>query len=550
MKTVGGLLKQLYSRQKYLSTTYLVILLLTTLLMTSVPMGIKYMLDSILIKGNSDLFFSFSIGIVVVFSISVLLNFLSVIINNRIMNNSNIFLRRKVLTKIEKARVDEIDTFGKGKLVQVIQKDLPVCQSVITTSIFQVIIQCLSFLVIVGFLFYLNIKLTLLLMIIIPLYFLIYTVFSKRAKHINKNFIIQKDYLTSSIQQIHSNYLIVKKYKSNSRFLKNYLSSIENIYDWYNRQGKLKGVVKLLNGGLQIFAFLSIFIYGGLLTLEGSLSVGAFVAYIMYLVTFFDPIDRLMSTTIDIKASFVSIQRVSELLSLQEEELIQEKGNHINDGNIILKDFDLKVKKKQLVQNLNVNIVPGKFNVLLGKNGVGKTTLIYYFARFYHAPGDNIFIDTVDINNYTIKHVREKTVVLFQKTQFISNLIMDHLETDGKASRQESMVTNFIQEKKKIFEGKTYIDELSGGQQQLLAFLHAMLSYPKILIIDEAFSSMDKNTKKESIRILRKLQSIITIIFVTHNDIDYTSEDNIIRLDVEDNYEHRLKATALHNIKS
>src|SRR5690625_2496905 len=141
MKTVGGLLKQLYSRQKYLSTTYLVILLLTTLLMTSVPMGIKYMLDSILIKGNSDLFFSFSIGIVVVFSISVLLNFLSVIINNRIMNNSNIFLRRKVLTKIEKARVDERDTFGKGKLVQVIQKDLPAYQSVITTSIFQAITQ-------------------------------------------------------------------------------------------------------------------------------------------------------------------------------------------------------------------------------------------------------------------------------------------------------------------------------------------------------------------------------------------------------------------------
>ncbi|TFJ90243.1 ABC transporter ATP-binding protein [Lentibacillus salicampi] len=501
------------------------------------------MLDSILLKDNSGQFIIFSIVIIIVFSFSVLLQFLNVIINNRIMNNSNIFLRNEILTKIKKVRVDKIKTYGKGKLVQIIQKDVPVCQSVITSSIFQVIIQSITFLIILSFLSYLNIGLTLLLLVVVPLYFLIYMKFSKKAKYINNNFIVHNDHLINSTQQIYSNHLILKKYKDNAQFFKKYSSSIQSIYEWFDKQGRLKGVVKLFNGGLQGLILLIILIYGGLLVLDNNLSIGAFVAYIMYSINFFSPLDRLMSIMINIKASFVSIQRVVELLSLQDEELVEGKGNKINVGTISLQNFDLEANGNKLLYNLNINFTPGKFNVLLGKNGIGKTTLTYYLSKFYPVPNNNIFIDQTDLNNYSTEYIREQIAILFQKTQFISDSINDHLETKRSNLMLEAVVTRFVQEKRNIFEGKNYVDELSGGEQQLLVFLHALVNYPKVLIVDEGFSSMDKNTKQECIQILRELQSFITVIFITHNDFDYTNSDNVIRLD-EKKY---MRINQIHN---
>ncbi len=530
-KNEKGLLKLLFTRQRNLSIFYLIILLLSTLLMVSLPMGVKYMLDSILIQKNSNLFVIFSIGIAIIFSFVMLLQYLKVIINNRIINNSNLFLREVILNKVKKAKVGEIETYGQGKLIQVVQKDIPVCQSVITTFIFEIIIQSLSFLFIIFFLFYLNFKLSILLVIAMTPYFLVYMNFSKKAKYINENFIIHKDHLTNSIQKIHSNYFILKKYEDKSAFFKNYIENIQNIYKWYSDQGKLKGIVTLLNGGIQILIFLIIFIYGGLLTLQSDLSIGAFVAYVMYLVTFFDPIERLMSTAIEIKASFVSIGRVVELLSLEEEDSTEDEKVHINTGNIHLNNFDLKIKNKRLLHNLNIEFTPGKFNILLGKNGVGKTTLVYHLIKLYTAPDKSIFIDEVDLNNYSSRHIRDQTAVLFQKTQFISDLIKDHLAIDSNNHVLNPIITKFVRNKRLIFKDKTYINELSGGQQQLLAFLHAIISYPKVLVVDEAFSNMDSSTKNECIQFLREIQQFTTIIFITHIDIDYTNYDTVIDLD-------------------
>lgn len=531
MNKMTGLLKQLYRRQKYITNTYLILLLISILLTSSIPLIIQYMVDSILLDNNTSSFSAFSVVIIIILSITPVLQFANVIINNRIINSSNIYLRECILNKIEKAKIAQLEEYGKGKLVQVIQNDVPVCQAIITSSFYQVFIQGLSFILVTSFLFYLNVQLTLIMLLIIPLYILSYIKFSKQAKNINENYLLNKDELSNVIQNIHSNFLILKKYAFQSQYFTNYLFRIERIYHWFHKKSKLNGVISLMHGGLQGLILMIIFIYGGSMVLELDFSIGAFVAYIMYSMNFFNPLNHLVSTSINIKASLVSVRRVSDFLNLQEENQGIKTNQPLRNGDISLKGLNLGMKNKELIHNLHLNFNSGKLNVVLGQNGIGKTTLVYNIYKYYEVLDNKISIDNIDINDYETKQLREDITIVFQRAKFISDSVDDYFNLKKHNQVLEPIVNKFIQQKKPVFNGKQYIQELSEGQKQLLLFLHAISSFPKVLIVDEAFSNLDQNTKQECLQILRQLQSVITIIIITHDETDFSSQDNIINLD-------------------
>lgn len=174
-------------------------------------------------------------------------------------------------------------------------------------------------------------------------------------------------------------------------------------------------------------------------------------------------------------------------------------------------------------QHQSFQVVPNKINFILGKNGSGKTSFVNSILRFYQTK-DAVFIDSIDIMNFSLKEIRSKVRVIFQE-----NLIINDNLAEIIAEIDDFKIIEFMNGFSNVFSDKEFVSELSGGQKQLLSFFYTLSKSPKILIIDEGFSNMDTYTLEKCMNFLYKLCSDILIIIISH-DLKYMKKDqsNII----------------------
>ncbi|HCW52671.1 MAG TPA: thiamine ABC transporter permease [Clostridium sp.] len=292
--------------------------------------------------------------------------------------------------------------------------------------------------------------------------------------------------------------------------------------------------------GIDILNYVGL-IGGGLFTLNGLIDIGDFVAYMLFIKMFTQPIKKLIDFMEQYQNGITGFQRYMEIMNSDKE---KDKVNAVElknvKGNIEFKNVDFSYEGKKVLNNISINIRKGEMLALVGASGGGKTTFCNLIPRFYDAQNGDILIDGKSIYDVTLDSLRQNIGIVQQEVFLFTGTIRDNIlygKTDAteeeliKASKMAN-IHEFIEALPEGYD--TYIGErgvkLSGGQKQRISIARVFLKNPPILILDEATSALDNVTERIIQESLEKLCTGRTTIVVAHRLSTIKNADEIVVL--------------------
>ncbi|WP_181020987.1 ABC transporter transmembrane domain-containing protein, partial [Lysinibacillus sphaericus] len=281
-----------------------------------IPLLIRKIIDNFILYEIENHLFLLVILLAILF---ILLNAVYPLLLNSIVNKTNSQLRRDIMEKLKNKKIEQLSKNG-DKVMQVIINDVPVCQSLLTSFAFNIIIQLITFTCIVIILLNLHLKLGLIILLFVPFYISIFFIFGKKLEEINANYLSIRDRLSGNIQNIILNKNILKhSINKKSTYYKKYEKNLYGIYYWYRKQGRFDSVIKTLFNLLQVIIFLFVIFYGKDLIEEKEITIGSYIAFVMFTFNFFSPIHEIIDLSLEFKTAIVSVRRVYQIYTLKEE---------------------------------------------------------------------------------------------------------------------------------------------------------------------------------------------------------------------------------------
>lgn len=288
--------------------------------------------------------------------------------------------------------------------------------------------------------------------------------------------------------------------------------------------------------------FVIIAAFGGYFAIHGIISVGLISAFIIYAKQFGRPIDELAQVYGQIQTAIAGAERVFEIL---DEELEDKSGEQIMDdfeGNITFDHVDFSyVKGKKVLHDFNLTVKSGEKIALVGATGSGKTTVVNLLMRFYDIDQGNIMIDGVNIKDISCDNLRKNTAIVLQDTVLFADTIRNNIKYSNQNATDEDMIEaarlsncdRMIVRLPKNYDAVLVKggENISQGQRQLLSIARAFLAKPKILILDEATSSVDTRTEKKIQDAMVRLMNGRTSLIIAHRLSTIQDADKIVVLD-------------------
>ena len=314
------------------------------------------------------------------------------------------------------------------------------------------------------------------------------------------------------------------------------------------REYAYKAMAEFYSGMFFIVDILNLIVLsiGGFFTFKGYITIGDYVAYLLYIKLFMDPIKRLINFVEQLQSGMTGFERFQELMAEQEEE-DYEKAIEMGtvNGNIEFEGVSFKYDDEEthVLQDLNLNIKSGQTVALVGPSGGGKTTLCHLVPRFYELDGGIIKIDGIDITAVNRESLRKNIGIVQQDVFLFTGTILENILYGNPEASEEEVVeaarrANIHEFIINLPEGyNTYIGEkglkLSGGQKQRLSIARVFLKNPKILILDEATSALDNTTEMIIQKSLEELTIGRTTLIVAHRLSTIKNADEIVVLTPE-----------------
>jgi len=282
---------------------------------------------------------------------------------------------------------------------------------------------------------------------------------------------------------------------------------------------------------------------GGFMALNGKVSVGDIVGFILYLNMFYQPITALANVIENLEQALAGAERVFEILETEPE--IKEKPNPIElknvRGRVTFEDVTFSYNQgSPVLKNISFDIEPGQMVAFVGPTGVGKTTIMYLLVRFFDPDSGSIKIDGIDIRDVSLKSLHDNISMVMQDVFLFNGTIAENIAYGKEDATMEEIINaariacahDFIESLPDGYD--TYIGErgvkLSGGQKQRLAIARAVLKDAPILILDEATSSVDTETENKIQEAINNLAGTRTILIIAHRLSTVKRADRIIVL--------------------
>lgn len=503
---LGRLLKEL-GKSKRLFILSLVFSLVSVSLSLYVPIIVGQTIDSLVGTVDFQMVASGLLKIAFLSLASALFRWLGETVNTSLSSKTVSNLRSKAYAKLSNLPVSFFDSTPKGEIISRIINDSDTVGDGLLLGMSQLFSGIVTIAATLIFMFRLNIKLTLLVILLTPLSIAVAAVI---AKSTFKLFLRQSEkranetsFLSESLKNIKLLKAFVREEKSSRDF--------EKITDEYAAASK-KAVFasSLVNPATRfvsatIYAVLSLF--GAFTVISGALSVGALTSLLSYAGQYSKPFNEISSVISELQNSLACASRIFDLCDREEitetssEELEEVKGDVVFDN----VSFSY-TKNKPLLENVSFRIKAGQKAAVVGPTGCGKTTLINLLMRFYDVDSGHIIVDGKDITSVTRDSLRAHFGMVLQDTFIFEDSVLanitlarpDASPEEAKSAAKRSHAHSFI---RKLPNGYDTVlsenaSELSEGEKQLLSITRVMLSSPEILILDEATSSIDTRTEK------------------------------------------------------
>ncbi|MEI3116701.1 MAG: ABC transporter ATP-binding protein [Merdibacter sp.] len=444
-------------------------------------------------------------------------------------------LRSEMASKVNRLPFSYFDRQSHGEVLSRFSNDVDMIQQTMNQSLSQLLS---SFVQVVGYLVMMlsiSLPMTLLALIVVPLSLLLITTV---VKHSQRYFAAQQRSLgnvNGHIEEMYSAHIIMKAFNGEEESIETFDRLNEELYDSAWKSQFLSGLMNPISAFVGNLGYVGVAILGGYLAMNGSIMVGDIQSFITYVRSFNQPISMIAQNMNILQSTAAAAERVFEFLGEEEEiaecadpvQIFDEQGNTTLKGQVTFENVHFGyTPDKIIIHDFSMYIKPGKKIAIVGPTGAGKTTIIKLLMRFYELNSGAIYIDGINTTEMHRQDLRSLFGMVLQDAWLFNGTVMENLRY-GKldASDEEVMkaadaayVDHFIRTLDHGYD--TMINEessnISQGQKQLLTIARAFLADPKILILDEATSSVDTRTEVLIQKGMDKLMENRTSFVIAH----------------------------------
>ncbi|BDB55528.1 xenobiotic ABC transporter ATP-binding protein [Flavobacterium ammoniigenes] len=454
-------------------------------------------------------------------------------------------IRTKLFKHILSFRMKYFDHVPVGQLVTRSVSDIEAIARIFSQGLFMIISDLMKMVVVLFFMFYMNWKLTWIVIVAMPILVFFTRIFQRKMQVAFEEVRNEIANMNSFVQERVTGMKIVQLFnRENIEFDK-----FKNINDKH-RKAWIKTILynSIFFPIADIISSLTlgfIVLYGGFKILNGDsfTTFGDLFSYTMFIGMLFNPLRQIADKFNEMQLGMIAANRVFDILDTQDQ--IQDTGTieaPLFDGNIEFKEIHFGyVPNEEVIKGIDLEVKAGQTIAIVGSTGAGKSTIINLLNRFYEINSGSIYIDHQNIENYTLESLRKQIAVVLQDVFLFADTIYNNITLNNPAiSREEVLaaaqkigVHEFIMSlpDNYDFDVKERGVMLSSGQRQLIAFLRAFVSNPSILILDEATSSIDTYSEELIQRATETITKGRTSIVIAHRLATIMNADKIVVMD-------------------
>ena len=491
--------------------------------------------------------------LIALYGISAVLDYFVNFIASGITVNISYRLRKEISEKLDRLPLKYFDTKTHGEVLSRVTNDVDNISNNLTSTVTQILNSLVNIVGVLFMMLTIDWKLTIIALLIIPLSGMAAGFIVKKSQ---KYFADNQKYLgevNGHVEEMYSGHLLVKCYNYEEDSIEKFSELNSKLYNASHKSQFLSAIAHPITAFIGNLTYVVVCLVGGFEVVRRVMTIGDIQAFITYVRRFNQPISSIAQLSNTIQSMAAAAERVFEILN--EEEEIKEVDNPINiydehgeiniEGNVTFENVKFGYDPNNIIiKDFSMFVAPGKDVAIVGPTGAGKTTLVKLLMRFYELNGGTIYVDYKDIKEYTRKDLRSMFGMVLQDAWLFEGTVKDNIKfskpdaTDDEVYEACKMahIDHFIRTLDKGYD--TVVSEdtssISQGQKQLITIARAFLKNPKILILDEATSSVDTRTEHLIQDSMEKLREGRTAFTIAHRLSTIKNADIIIVLDQGD----------------
>ena len=478
---------------------------------------------------NFDKIVQILLACLCLYLVSALLSFIQGFIMTGISNDVTYSLRKDISQKINRIPMKYFESRTHGEILSRITNDVDTLQMGINQSVTQLITSCTTLIGVLVMMLSINVWMTLAALLILPISM---AIISKVMKHSQKYFQAQQKYLgevNGQVEEIYSGHNVVKAFNKEESVISEFEKTNEKLYSSAWRSQFFSGMMMPIMQFVGNLGYVMVALLGGFMVIKSKIEVGDVQAFFQYIRNFTQPIQQIAQVTNMLQSSAAASERVFEFLDVEEEEQTVENPADVShvDGNVEIRHTSFGYDtNKIIIHDFSADIKAGQKVAIVGPTGAGKTTMIKLLMRFYDVNSGEILIDGHNIKDFNRSELRELFGMVLQDTWLFHGTIMENIRYGRLDATDEEVIAaakaahahHFIMSQpggyQMVLNEET--NNISQGQKQLLTIARAILADNRLLILDEATSSVDTRTEERIQKAMDNLMKGRTSFVIAH----------------------------------
>ncbi len=488
---------------------------------------------------NVDKIVSMLIKVIILVVVSAVLSYVQGFILAGVAQKISYRLRRDIYAKINKLPLKYYDSTSNGEVLSYLTNDVDTVSTTLNQSLSQLVTSAVTLVGVLVMMIRISWAMTGIAILMVPVSLLLIMLV---VKHSQKHFMRQQRYLgevNGHIEEMYAGHNVVSLYNGQSKSKKTFFSLNDKLYRSAKTSQFLSGLMMPIMQLIGNVGYVFVCVLGGLFTIKGNISPGSIQAFVSYLRQFNQPIQQSANIVNTLQSTAAASERVFGFLDAPDE---IETGNATAqnvEGNVEFKNVKFGYDPENIIiHDFSSKVAAGSRVAIVGPTGAGKTTMVKLLMRFYDIGGGQITLDGVDTASFSRAGLREEFGMVLQDTWLFNGTIMENIRYGKLGASDEEVIAaakvacadRFI---RTLPGGYNFVlneeaDNISQGQKQLLTIARAVLNDPKVLILDEATSSVDTRTEILIQKAMERLMRGRTSFIIAHRLSTIKDADKIL----------------------